>query len=106
MSIDARFLIWDIVAMAWTEIGLENEDYPEITAKLKESAAAWNEINQIAVQDVCASFAWDTFLIFPCMLWVIMPDWGYDEEYLRNRMIQWGAKPKWFHFLNSFRLLA
>lgn len=50
--------------------------------------------------------AFDTFLIVPFMLWMIMPDWGYCEEYLRNRMTRWYARPYWRHFLNPLRLFG
>jgi hypothetical protein len=51
-------------------------------------------------------FALEVFLIFPCMLWMIMPDWGYNEDYLRERIRKWHSKPRWMHFLNPLRLLG
>ena len=83
---EKRFLIWDAVSYAWTGIGLDNNEYNEYGKQLDAKFNSWEEIDLIIKRDVCASFALDSFLIFPCMLWMIMPDWGYNEEYLMARM--------------------
>lgn len=106
MTEEGVFQVWDAVSMAWTEIGLEPGDYPTIAEKLKEEGATWPEVQAIALRDVCGSFAVDSFLIIPCMLWMIMPDWGYSEEYLRRRVQRWGERQVWLHFLNPLRLLG
>ncbi len=106
MTDQGEFLVWDTVSMAWTEIGLEPGDYPAIAEKLKSEGALWPEIRSIALRDVCGSFAVDSFLLIPCMLWMIMPDWGYSEEYLRLRAKRWAQRPLWLHFLNPFRILG
>ncbi len=106
MTDEGVFLVWDTVSMAWTEIGLAPSDYPAIAEKLKNEGATWPEIRAIALRDVCGSFALDSFLIIPCMLWMIMPDWGYNEEYLRRRLHRWSIRPLWMHFLNPLRLLG
>ncbi|WP_018623587.1 hypothetical protein [Kangiella aquimarina] len=101
-----QYKIWDVMSYAWTEIGLESEDYPKYAKKIKQDYPDWEKVNKIIVRDVCASFAVDSFLIFPCMLWMIMPDWCYDEEYLKARMKKWYAKPYWSHFINPIRILG
>jgi hypothetical protein len=106
MTNEGVFQVWDAVSMAWTEIGLEPSDYPAIAEKLKKEGATWPEVRAIALRDVCGSFAVDSFLIIPCMLWMIMPDWGYNEEYLRRRAQRWAKRPIWLHFLNPLRLLG
>jgi len=106
MTDEGEFLVWDTVSMAWTEIGLEPGDYPAIAEKLKAEGATWAEVRAIALRDVCGSFAVDSFLIIPCMLWMIMPDWGYSEEYLRARLRRWTQKPLWLHFANPLRVLG
>jgi hypothetical protein len=106
MTEEGIFIVWDTVSMAWTEIGLESDDYLVIAKKLKNQGATWPEVQAIALRDVCGSFAVDSFLIVPCMLWMIMPDWGYNEEYLRNRLNQWAKRPLWMHFLNPIRLFG
>jgi hypothetical protein len=106
MTEEGAFLVWDTVSMAWTEIGLEPDDYLVIAQKLKNEGVTWPEVQAVAIRDVCGSFAVDSFLIIPCMLWMIMPDWGYNEEYLRNRLQLWAKRPLWLHFLNPFRLLG
>ena len=101
-----KFKVWDVISYAWTEIGLEPEDYPKYAKEIYTECLDWNRVNSIITRDVCGSFAIDTFLIFPCMLWVIMPDWGYDTEYLKNRMYKWYSKPTWLHFVNPIRILG
>ena len=100
------FIIWDVVSYAWTEIGLEKEEYPIYAAKISQQYKDWKTVNKIVIRDVCASFAFDSFLIFPCMLWMIMPDWGYNEEYLRERMNKWYSRPYWKQFLNPMRIMG
>jgi len=104
MTSEGEFVVWDTVSMAWTEIGLEPREYVEIAAKLKQEGATWEEVRKLALRDVCGSFALDTFLIVPCMLWMIMPDWGYDKAYLLRRKQRWEGRSLWVHFLNPFRL--
>ncbi|WP_163831078.1 hypothetical protein [Spartinivicinus ruber] len=101
-----HFIIWDVISYAWTEIGLEADDYPNYARKIKEQYPDWDSVNKIIIRDVCGSFAVDSFLIIPCMFWMIMPDWGYNEEYLRKRMEKWYAKPVWKHYLNPIRILG
>jgi hypothetical protein len=98
-----RYYIWEIISYAWTEIGIEDSECRTLVAKGDISHEHLNAIDRIIFQDVCASFAFDTFLIFPLMLWMIMPDWGYSEKYLRKRMEQWYDRPYWVHLLNPMR---
>lgn len=107
MTDAARFLVWTTVSMAWTEIGLEDADYPPIARELLTQGADWPAVRRIALREVCGAFALDSFLIFPCMLWMIMPDWGYNEDYLRRRMRRWQRRPLWQQLLlNPLRLLG
>jgi hypothetical protein len=107
MTDAARFLVWTTVSMAWTEIGLEEADYPPIARELLAQGADWPAVRRIALREVCGAFALDSFLIFPCMLWMIMPDWGYNEDYLRRRMQRWQRRPLWQQLLrNPLRLLG
>ncbi|MEO1855954.1 MAG: hypothetical protein ABGY95_01135 [Rubritalea sp.] len=101
-----KFLVWEVMSYAWTEIGLEKSDYPEYAKKIYSQCDDWKTIDQIITKDVCGSFSQDTFLIFPCMLWMIMPDWGYNKEYIKERMQHWYSKPAWQHYLNPLRLLG
>ena len=98
--------IWEVVSFAWTEIGLEESDYPIHAEKIYAECQDWSLVNRVIIKDVCASFAFDSFLIVPCMLWMIMPDWGYDKDYLQKRMNKWYSKPYWVHFLNPARVLG
>lgn len=106
MTDEGAYLVWETVSMAWTEIGLEPSDYPAIAEKLKNEGATWPEVRTIALRDVCGSFAVDSFLIIPCMLWMIMPDWGYNEDYLRTRMQRWNGRPLWVSCLNPLRIIG
>ena len=101
-----HFDIWDVVSYAWTEIGLEESDYPKYAETIHAQYDDWESVNRVIIRDVCASFAVDSFLIIPCMAWMIMPDWGYEPEYLRKRMSEWYSKPYWMHFINPIRILG
>jgi len=101
-----HFIIWDAISYAWTEIGLEDSDYPRYAKKFKQEYENWDEIKKVALLDVCGSFSVMTFLICPCMLWMIMPDWGYEEDFIKKKMEKWYSKPIWYHFLNPIRLIG
>ena len=101
-----NYYVWEIISYAWTEIGIEDIECRQLVQKGNISADDLKLVDRIIFRDVCASFAVDTFLIFPLMLWMIMPDWGYNESYLRRRMEHWYARPYWLHFLNPMRCLG
>lgn len=98
--------VWEILSYAWTEIGIETDECKTLLDKGQITPSDFHQVDLIIFKDICASFAVDTFLIFPLMLWMIMPDWGHSESYLRDRMNKWYAKPYWTHFLNPLRLLG
>lgn len=100
------YKVWEFMSYAWTEIGIEGKECRNLANEAGVTPAHLRDVNRIFFRDVCASFAVESFLIFPLMLWMVMPDWGYDEDYLRKRMQKWYAKPYWKHFLNPFRLLG
>ena len=101
-----RYYVWEIISYAWTEIGLEASECKSLVEKGGIRLEDLSEVDRIIFKDVCGSFAFDTFLIFPLMLWMIMPDWGYDEDYLRKRVGRWHARPYWVHFLNPMRVFG
>jgi hypothetical protein len=98
-----RFAVWDIMSYAWTEIGITQDECDALVAHHGLGAIPLAEIRRVVYRDVCASFAHDTFLIFPLMAWMLMPDWGYDAAYLRRRAAAWEARPAWRHWLNPLR---
>jgi hypothetical protein len=100
------YQVWDAISYAWTEIGLDKDEFKTIAQKAGLKPEHLPQIDRIFFKDICASFAVDSFLIFPLMLWMLMPDYGYNEEYLRKRMQDWYTKPYWRHFLNPLRVLG
>ena len=100
------YKVWEFISYAWTEIGIDDDECKSLARETGITVDKLDDADRIFFRDVCASFAVDSFLIFPLMLWMIMPDWGYSEDYLRNRMKQWYAKPYWRHFLNPLRVLG
>ena len=99
-----RFAVWHIVSYAWSEIGIGDDECLSLVRKSGIGVADLPEVDRIFYRDVCASFAVDSFLVFPLMLWMLMPDWGFDEAYLQRRMQHWYSKPYLSHFLNPLRL--
>jgi hypothetical protein len=98
--------VWEIVSYAWTEIGIEDAECEDLVRKGGISVADLSAVDRIIFRDVCASFAVESFLLIPCMLWMIMPDWGYEESYLRKRIERWYDAPHWKHLLNPIRWLG
>jgi len=101
-----RYYVWEIVSYSWTEIGIEDAQCEELVRKAGISPADLREVDRIIFRDVCASFAVESFLVLPCMLWMLMPDWGFEESYLRKRMERWYSTPYWRHLMNPFRWLG
>ena len=99
--------------MAWTEIGLDDAGYREYAVKLAKDFETWDEIDKIILQDVCASFATSSatmiFAIIPLLGMLLVtpfPDWGYEEDYLRDRIKNWKSKARWMHFINPLRIIG
>jgi hypothetical protein len=101
-----NFEIWETLSYSWTEIGLEDDEYKRRIQVIKEKYPEWSYVKRIINKDVCGSFALDSFLVFPCMLWMLMPDWGYDDKEIKDRMRKWYSKPFGVHMLNPFRLVG
>jgi len=101
-----RYYVWEIISYAWTEIGIEDRECQALVQKGNITHDDLREVDRIIFRDVCASFAIESFLILPCMLWMIMPDWGYEETYLRRRVERWYAAPRWRLALNPMRWLG
>lgn len=101
-----RYYVWEIISYAWTEIGIQDDECRKLVEEGGITSADLPEIDRMYLRDVCASFAFETFLVFPLFLWMLMPDWGFEESYLRKRMERWYSKPYWIHLLNPLRLLG
>ena len=106
-----HFLVWDVASHAWTEVGLEDSEYIEYAKELALNYEDWNQINKVIVFDVCGafsimslSFIFSIIPIIGLLLITPMPDWGYDEDYLRAKIKNWEAKPTWVNFMNPLRL--
>ena len=105
-AMEKQLIVWQVISYSWVDTELDEEDYKLFAKELVLLFEHWDEINKIAISDVCASFAVEAFLVFPCMLWMIMPDWFYDDDYLKRRIQKWHSKPKWMYFLNPIRMFG
>jgi len=108
-----NFEIWDFVSLAWTEIGPDENDYEECAISLRDKYDNWKSINKIILRDVCGSFSIESFTILLAFIPLIglllvtpMPGWGYDQEYLKNRMEKWGKSNIFLNYLNPFRIVG
>ena len=108
-----HFLVWNTVSMAWSEVGLSDEDYPRIASELRSTYRDWEEVNEVILGDVLGSFALESLLFPLAMIPLVgifliapLPDWGYEESYLQKRIGRWERSPRWTHYLNPFRLLG
>ncbi len=105
MSImDLDFKVWEAISYAWTEIGLGDDEYPDIAKSIRDIEPNWEKVNSIILRDVCSSFAVDSILVIP--FWMMMPDWSYDEGYITQRIRRWKSRPYWLHFINPIRILG
>lgn len=105
MSID-KYIVWKIISYSWTEIGIDDDECLSLVRKANITSSSLKDIDQIFFRDVCASFAVESFLFFPLMLWMLMPDWGYDTDYLRKRIENWYSRPYWRHLINPLRIFG
>lgn len=110
---EGEFLVWDTVSMAWTEIGIFDNEYPKIAGQLREHFSSWDEIAAIIDRDVVPAFSVRSALLLlilapPIGLLLItpMPDWGYEEAWLRKRIARWHAWPLWLHWCNPARIVG
>ncbi len=108
-----NYEIWDTASMAWTEIGIDGPEYKEHAEILSHKYDNWKNIDSVILRDVVGSFSLESSL-FPLafipligmLLITPMPDWGYDEVYLRKRMKKWESRPCWVHYLNPLRIVG
>lgn len=101
-----RYPVWETLSYAWSEIGIEEDECWSMVRKSGIGLADLPEVDRVIFRDVCASFAVESFLVFPLMLWMILPDWGFREDYLRRRVSRWYARPYWTHYLNPLRCVG
>lgn len=96
--------VWYFASYAWTEVGIEGE---ECLAPARETGLTEETLSiadRILFFDVCGAFAIQTLFVIP--FWMLMPDWGYDEDYLRRRAEHWYTRPRWQRYLNPLRLIG
>lgn len=101
-----KYEVWKIISYSWTEIGLSDDEYRASARSANLVPDDLRAIDRIIFKDVCASFAVESFLVFPLFLWTILPDWGFDDEYLRRRAADWYKVPYLLHFFNPLRILG
>ncbi len=119
-------LVWDAVSMAWTEIGMDEKDYLDTADKFHKEFNSWQEIQKITF-DVIGAFSFgygcinlliilgfiykSTFALLllsfiPYFFMMSLPDWGYSEEYLTEKMNNWYQQHYIIKFLNPIRVLG
>src|SRR5919106_6512372 len=101
-----RYGTWEIISYGWSEIGIEQRECNDLVRKYGINEDNLRQVQLTCFRDVCASFAFEAFLVIPLMLWMLMPDWGFEEEWLRRRAERWYARPYLLHFLNPLRILG
>ena len=110
---EVEVLVWDTVSMAWTEIGIFDNEYPKIAGELRKHFSSWDEIATIIDRDVVPAFSARMALLLLGLVSLIgllliapFPDWGYDEDWLRQRIARWHARRLWLHWCNPLRIVG
>lgn len=98
--------IWQTISYAWTEIGLSDDEYELHAKRIKSKYPEWSSVNKIIYRDVLGSFSLFQLLVFPLFLWMLMPDWMWDEKYIEEKMNKWYSKPVFIHYLNPLRIIG
>ncbi len=106
MDNEQRFKVWEILSYAWTEIGVTDDECVSDVQKAGLTPNDLKAIDEIIFRNLAFSFAPLSFLLLPMCLWMAMPDWGFDEEWLRKKMNQWNARWTILNFINPFVLLG
>ena len=94
------------MSYAWTEIGIEDSECEALVKKGNITPADLKQVDKIIFLDVYPAFSVLSFLVFPCCLWILMPDWHWDDEAIDKRMSRWYQLPYWLHLLNPIRWLG
>ena len=102
-ELEKRWLIWDYVSMSWTEIGLGKDEFPQYIQKIQQHYPNWQDVKPI-VNDVLLAFV--SVIPFMFVFFPIIPDWGYDKDYLLNKIQKWQDLPTWRIWLNPLRWLG
>lgn len=102
-ELEKRWLIWDYVTLSWSEIGIDTDEFPSYFGKIEKHYANWHEIQPI-IRDTSLCFAPQMPLMF--LFFPIIPDWGYNKDYLLEKIQKWHTTPKSRIWLNPLRLIG
>lgn len=102
-ELEKRWLVWDYVSMSWTEIGLGKDEFAPAIQKIQQHYPNWQDVKPI-VNDVQLAFASVIPLMF--IFFPIIPDWGYNEDYLLEKIQNWHNLPTWRIWLNPIRWIG
>lgn len=101
-----KYVVWEIFSYAWTEIGIDGDEFNQLADQADLTIDDIPAVNRMFFKDVCLAFGLESFLVLPCMLWMLMPDWGFDKEWLHRRVDRWYGRPYFLNVLHPIRLLG
>ena len=92
--------VWLYASYSWSEIGLSGEDRTDFFKKM--SIQAQKELvdaRKAVFWDVCGAFAVFTALTL-LTVGTMLPDWGFDEKYVVDKVSHWQRQPLWHSLIN------
>ncbi|MFW2178141.1 MULTISPECIES: hypothetical protein [unclassified Moraxella] len=102
-NIEKQWLIWDYVSLSWSEIGIGKDEFSSYLQKIEQYYPSWQDIKPI-INDVLLCFAPQIPLMFA--FFPMIPDWGYNKDYLTEKIQQWETRSKIMIWLNPLRLIG
>ena len=97
--------IWIFISYWWTEIGLSEEEIDDLFGRMNINPNNLSEVRKAIFWEYCGAFAMYTLWSF-LTIGIILPDWGFEEKYVRSKVFNWLRRPVIFSLFNPLWLLG
>ncbi|NYZ63424.1 hypothetical protein [Luteimonas deserti] len=98
-----REKVWEATSYAWTEIGLDSDDFARFAREAQLSPEERPALAHAVFWQVCGAFALET--VFALLLMgVTLPDWFFPDP--QQKVARWLRRPLLLSLLNPLWLVG
>ena len=100
-----RKVLWISISYAWTEVGLENDEFLKYATRINAQPEDIGLIKKEYLFVILPAFATEAMCAFLSM-GMTLPDWGFREGYVVGKIKKWHRKPTYKKALNPLWIVA